>query len=375
MSPTVVIAANDGWNIVNYRAGLIGALREAGLKVVVIAPDGPHTAAIERLGADFHPVAIRPRGMSPVADLGVVLDYVRKLRAIRPAAFLGFTVKPNVYGSIAARICHVPVINNISGLGTVFTKRDWLTWLVSGLYRLALKRSATVFFQNRDDLALFERMGLVRAEQAALLPGSGVDVDRFAPRDSGPPRQPFTFLLAARLLWDKGIAEFVEAARQVNADRGAVRFQILGMVEPPSPAAVSEEQLDEWNDEGTVAYLGAADDVRPVLAAADCVVLPSYYREGVPRVLLEAAAMAIPLITTDSPGCRDAVDDGLTGLLCQARSIDSLISVMERMLALPADRRKAMGAAGRTKMEREFREEIVHRAYLDALGKLGVSGS
>ena len=270
----------------------------------------------------------------------------------------------------------MPVINNISGLGTVFTKGD--------LANLAGFGTLSIGVEAVGDRLLPESVTISRCSSGwgwcaqnrpLCFPARESIVDRFAPRESGPPRQPFTFLLAARLLWDKGIAEFVEAARQVNADRGAVRFQILGMVEPPSPAAVSEEQLDEWNDEGTVAYLGAADDVRPVLAAADCVVLPSYYREGVPRVLLEAAAMAIPLITTDLPGCRDAVDDGLTGLLCQARSIDSLISVMERMLALPADRRKAMGAAGRTKMEREFREEIVHRAYLDALGKLGVSGS
>ena len=374
MKARVVMAANSGWNIVNYRAGLLTALRAHGLDIVVLAPGGPQSAAIERLGARFVELPISPRGTSPLADLGVVIHYVRRLRAIRPAAFLGFTAKPNIYGSIAARICGVPVINNISGLGTVFTKRNWLTRLVSALYRVALTRSATVFFQNRDDLALFERMGLVRRDQAALLPGSGVDVERFAPRAKATDT-PFTFVLAARLLWDKGVGEFVEAARLVKAGHGAVRFHILGIIEPRSRAAVSEERLRGWDDEGVVEYLGAAGDVRPALAGADCVVLPSYYREGVPRVLLEAAAMAVPVITTDTPGCREAVDDGVTGLLCEPRSVESLKSAMERMLALAPDRRKSMGASGRLKMENEFREEIVHRAYLDALGKLGVFGS
>lgn len=375
MTPTVVLAANSSWNIVNYRGGLVRALRDAGIGVAVVAPHGPHADAIRRLGATFHALPMRPRGTSPVADLGVVLNYVRTLRAIRPAAFLGFTAKPNVYGSIAARLCGVPVINNISGLGTVFTKKNWLTRVVVGLYRIALRRSATVFFQNRDDLALFERMGLVRSGQAALLPGSGVDLVHFAPREPRVLGEPFTFLLSARLLWEKGVREFVAAARRLKGGNRRVRFQILGIVEPRSAAAVSLDQLHRWQAEGVVDFLGAAEDVRPALAGADCVVLPSYYREGVPRVLLEAAAMAIPTIASDAPGCRDAIDDGVTGFLCQPRSVDSLVSAMERMLELGAEERNAMASAARAKMEREFREEIVHRAYLDALGKLGVSGS
>src|SRR5256885_13590986 len=316
-----------------------------------------------------------PRGTSPFADFGVLVNFARHLRRIRPAAFLGFTAKPNIYGSLAAGLCGVPVINNISGLGAVFSHRNWLSRLVATLYRLALKRSSTVFFQNRDDLDLFERMGLVRRDSAGVLPGSGVDLVHFAPREAKRAGEPFTFLVAARLLWDKGVGEFVEAARRVKSARPEVRFQILGMIEPPSSAAVGLDRLRAWEAEGVIAYLGAAEDVRPAYAGADCVVLPSYYREGVPRVLLEASAMATPVITTDTPGCREAVDDGVTGLLCAPRAVEPLLDAMEGMIALPMDERAAMGAAGRAKMEREFREEIVHRAYLEALGKLGVAGS
>ena len=375
MRPKLVLAANDGWNIVNYRKGLIAALQNAGYDICVVAPNGPHAEAIRGMGAAFEPVAISSRGTSPLADLRVLRDYARLLRRLRPAAFLGFTAKPNIYGSIAARFAGVPVINNISGLGTVFASRSWLTPVVSNLYRVALSRSAKVFFQNRDDRALFERMGLARAGQSDLLPGSGVDLSHFTPSRDRREVHAFTFLLAARLLWEKGIGEFVEAARRLRNERPEVRFQILGIAEPESEAAVSFGQLRQWQDEGVIDYLGSTADVRPGYAGADCVVLPSYYREGVPRVLLEASAMAVPVITTNMPGCREAVDDGETGYLCEPRSVESLTGAMMRMIDMPAAERSNMGAAARGKMEREFDETLVHRKYLDALRQLGLSGS
>ena len=375
MRPKLVLAANDGWNIVNYRKGLIAALEAAGYDLCVIAPDGPHTEEIRQMGAEFIPISMSPRGRSPLADLRLLKAYAKVLRDIRPAALLGFTAKPNIYGSIAARLVGVPAINNISGLGTVFARRSWLTALVSNLYRIALRQSAKVFFQNGDDRALFERMGLVQGGQSGLLPGSGVDLAHFAPVDRHPDGGPFTLLLAARLLWEKGVGEFVEAARRLRSEGLEARFQILGIVEPDSSAAVSRAQLQQWQDERVIAYLGSADDVRPAYASADCVVLPSYYREGVPRVLLEASAMGVPVITTDMPGCRDAVEDGTTGFLCEPRSVDSLKDTMTRMLDLSPDERLRMGAAAKAKMEREFNETLVHRAYLDALRQVGVSGS
>jgi glycosyltransferase involved in cell wall biosynthesis len=375
MRPKLVLAANDGWNIVNYRRGLVAALEAAGYDICVVAPDGPHTEEIRQMGAEFIPIPMSPRGTSPLSDLRLLRAYAKVLRDIRPAALLGFTAKPNIYGSIAARLVGVPAINNISGLGTVFARRSWLTALVSSLYRIALRRSAKVFFQNGDDRALFERMGLVRGGQAGLLPGSGVDLAHFAPVDGRHDGGPFTFLLAARLLWEKGVGEFVEAARRLRSEGLEARFQILGIVEPTSAAAVSTVQLQQWQKEGVIAYLGSADDVRPAYAGADCVVLPSYYREGVPRVLLEASAMGVPVITTDMPGCRHALEDGTTGFLCEPRSVDSLTDTMTRMVNLSADEHLRMGAAARAKMEREFDETLVHRAYLDALRQVGVSGS
>jgi glycosyltransferase involved in cell wall biosynthesis len=371
--PLVALAANDGWNIVNYRAPLIRALRQAGIQVAVLAPQGPHTPAIRQMGVDFYEIPMSARGTSPLGDLRTAAAYLRTLRSIRPAAFLGFTAKPNIYGSLAAHALGIPVINNISGLGAVFGGKSPLRSLVSNLYRLALRRSSTVFFQNPDDEAQFAAAGLVRPAQAAALPGSGIDLDHFAPRTRKSGAAPFTFLFAARLLWAKGVREFVDAARLIHAGQADVRFRILGIVELESPAAVPLQQLLDWQGEGVIDYLGATSDVRDAFSQADCVVLPSYYREGVPRVLLEASAMAIPIITTDAPGCREAVDEGITGLLCEPRSARSLAAAMARIIGLSPAERRMMGKSARNKMERQFRAEIVHRAYLDALAKVGVA--
>lgn len=369
-SPLVVLAANDCWNIVNYRAGLIHALQKEGYRVAVLAPPGPYDGAVRSLNVEFVPVRMAAKGRSPINDLRTVTEFATALRRLRPMAFLGFTAKPNIYGSLAAQALKIPVINNISGLGAVFARRSLLTRLVTGLYRVALRRSAKVFFQNRDDRALFENLGIVSAHRSGLLPGSGIDLVHFAPRRDRRPARPFTFLFAARLLWDKGVREFVEAARVLHPLFPDVRFEVLGIIEPPGRSAVPELQLCAWQSEGLIAYLGSATDVRLPFAAADCVVLPSYYREGVPRVLLEASAMAIPVITTDAPGCREAAEHGVTGYLCEPRSVNSLVEAMKHMIELDPGEREAMGLAARAKMERDYREEIVHRAYLHALAEL-----
>jgi glycosyltransferase involved in cell wall biosynthesis len=373
--PLVALAANDGWNIVNYRSGLVRALQGAGFRIAVLAPAGAYAEAIAAMRVDFRPVPISARGTSPIDDLGTLFAFRGQLKALRPAAFLGFTAKPNIYGSLAAHSLSIPVINNISGLGSSFTRRTILTRVVTGLYRIALRRSATVFLQNPDDRQLFEDNGIVRRSQTALLPGSGIDLERFAPLEPLREDRPFTFLLAARLLWDKGVGEFVEAAKRLRSNGSNAKFEVLGIVEPESRAAVPLARLEAWQRDGAIEYLGSSDDVRSTIGSADCVVLPSYYREGVPRVLLEAAAMAVPAITTDSPGCREAVDDGVTGLLCQPRSVDSLVAAMDRLIAMPGDERRRMGRCGRSKMEREFAEQIVHREYLAALARLGIHGA
>ncbi len=362
---TVVIAANTSWNLVNFRGNIISALIDRGFHVVAIAPRDAHTDRLIAMGVEFHALAFRSSAISPARDALLLSRYVILLGKIRPAVFLGFTIKPNIYGSLAARMLGIKVINNVSGLGTAFIKQGLITRIATTLYRLALRSSATVFFQNDEDRAHFISARIVAPAKACLLPGSGVDLERFA-ATALPARDTFTFLLVARLLWDKGVQEFVEAAAIVKRRHPTARFQILGFADVDNRTAVPRAALDAWIAEGLVEHLGAADDVRPAIAAADCVVLPSY-REGLPRALLEASAMARPIVATDVPGVRDVVDDGVTGLLCTVKSGESLAQALLAMIDLSYEERRAMGLAGRARVERHYAIAHVTRHYLAAI--------
>lgn len=364
----IVISINAAWNIVNFRMGLVRGLREAGYDVIAVAPPDRHQARLDSFGIPFVPIAMDKKGLSPLKDLQLLGRYWRRLRRLKPDVFLGYTAKPNVYGSLAAQALGIPVINNVSGLGTAFIRGGLLTHIVSSLYRLAFRRSATIFFQNEEDRSLFLTKKLVAPAQARLLPGSGIDLDRFRPAERAPsPENGCTFLLIARLLWDKGIGEYVEAAGLVRARFPDARFQLLGFLDAENRTAVPREQVNGWVEEGLIEYLGEAEDVRPFIAAADCIVLPSY-REGLPRTLLEAAAMAKPLIATDVPGCRHVVEAGVNGLLCEVRNARSLSEAMSEMICAPQSLREQWGAAGRSRIEREFDEKVVVQRYLEAIG-------
>jgi glycosyltransferase involved in cell wall biosynthesis len=258
----------------------------------------------------------------------------------------------------------IPFVPNVSGLGTAFLSGGALQFVAQTLYRHAFRTLETVFFQNSEDRDLFILRRLVRPAQAQLLPGSGIDLAHFSadPMPQGPP----VFLMIARLLRDKGVIEFAQAAKIVRESHPEATFCLLGALDAENRSAIPETLLREWEAEGILRYLGTAADVRPHIAASHCVVLPSY-REGAPRTLIEAAAMARPVIATDVPGCRAVVDNGTTGLLCAARSGDSLAEACLQFLALPAAAQTAMGQAGRTRMEREYDEALVVQAYLSAI--------
>jgi glycosyltransferase involved in cell wall biosynthesis len=368
LSGTVVIAANSTWNIVTFRQGLIRALKAANYTPVIVAPfDSACEDRMQSLGAEYIPVDIDRSGLNPFADFRLLLQYRRILKKLAPTAFLGFTIKPNIYGCIAARLARVPAIANISGLGTVFLKSGPLMKLVIPMYRYALHRANVIFFQNPDDRELFIQKKMACAEQTRLLPGSGIDLDLYAPAalPDGSPR----FLLIARLLGDKGVREFVEAARSLRDELPGARFQLLGPFDDKNRTSISRDELDEWVAHGAIEYLGSTDDVRSFIAQASAVVLPSY-REGLPRSLLEGAAMARPLIATDVPGCRDLVEDEVSGFLCAARDARSLAGALKKLAQLAPDELRRMGQAARTAVERRFGEELVLQAYLDALAEL-----
>lgn len=365
---TIVLSANSDWNIANFRTGLIRALRGAGYEPAVLAPFDPAAdRRMRELDVERIEVKIDRSGINPLADLRLLSEYRKLLKRLRPAAYLGYTIKPNIYGSMAAASLGIPAIPNVSGLGTAFIRAGPLQQIVTRLYRMAFRRAPAVFFQNGEDRQLFVDRHIVRADQAQVLPGSGVDLKRFAPAPvmDGPP----VFLLVGRLLRDKGVIEFLEAARQLRVVLPDARFQLLGPIDDGNRTAVARVELDHWAAEGVVEYLGTTDDVRPFIAAATAVVLPSY-REGLPRSLLEAAAMARPLIAADVPGCRDVVEDGVNGYLCAVRDANSLASAMLRLAGLPGERRLAMGEAARRTVQERFSEKLVLTAYLDTLARL-----
>ncbi len=369
----IVIALNTAWNLVNFRAGLIRALVAEGHEVVAVAPNDEYAPRLAELGCRFVALPMDNKGTHPGRDLLLWFRFLNLLRRERPDVFLGYTVKPNVYGSLAAHVLGIPVVNNIAGLGAVFIRDNWLTRLVRLLYKTSLSHSRHVFFQNDEDMRQFVDQGLVAKERVSRLPGSGIDLSTFSYAPMLPLEdRPFRFLLVARLLWDKGVGEYVEAARMVRRQYPTAKFQLLGFLDVKNPTAVSSAQMDEWVREGVVEYLGVADDVQPYLVATDCVVLPSY-REGVPRSLLEAAAIGRPIVTTDAVGCHDAVDDGVNGLLCRVADAKDLADKLLCMIEMSPEERAQMGLAGRRKMELEFDEKIVINRYLRVIEEISSS--
>ena len=365
---TVVFAANSAWNILNFRMNLVRALKGQGVTPIALVPPGEGEEELRAAGVPVHTIAMSRDATSPLSGFMLVVRYIRALRLIRPTAFLGFTPKPNIFGSMAASALKIPVINNVTGLGTAFIHGGVLGTLVPNLYRVALRRSERVFFHNDEDRSLFIARGLAAPEQAEVIPGSGVDLNRFKPSPLPGRGDAITFLFIGRLLWEKGVGEFVEAAGMVKARHPSARFQVLGPTDL-GKRGVRAADLDRWKSDGVVEYLGTASDVRPFIQAADCVVLPSY-REGMPRVLLEAAAMGRPVIGSDVPGCRQIVREGETGFLAEARSGRALADKMIGMSQLDSSARASMGDRARKVVESDFSEELVDSAYLNALSTI-----
>ena len=364
---TVAIVLNTSWNIYNFRLGLLKTLEKEGYRIVTIAPRDEYSQKLEALGYEYREIKINNSGTNPIEEIRLIHDFVKLYKEVKPDILLHYTIKPNVYGSIAADILDIPVITNISGLGTVFLNNSFPSKIAKFLYKVAMRIPKKVFFQNSDDRELFIAKKLVDPQKTALLAGSGIDTEKFAPRkDVSPSGGPLQFLFIARLVKDKGIVEYVDAARILKEKYPDVEFAILGAFYPGNPTTIRQEEMHRWVKEGAVRYLGVRDDVRSVIAAATCVVLPSY-REGLSRVLLEAASMAKPIVTTNVPGCKDVVEDGINGFLCRAKDVKDLANTMEKMILLPEAKREEMGKYGREKAVGEFDEKIVISHYLDAI--------
>ncbi len=364
----IAIVVNTSWNIYNFRLSLIKALLAEGHEVVAIAPHDKYAKRLVEAGCRFVPVTME-KGTNPFKDLWLTWRLYRAYSRVKPDAVLHYTIKPNIYGAIAAHWAGIPAINNVSGLGTVFIKKDYISNIALKLYKQAFKYPKKVFFQNNDDRKLFLKHKLVRAGITEVLPGSGIDLEAFKPQPKPDTSAPFTFLMIARVLYEKGIAEYMEACRLLKEKYPTIKCQLLGQVDERSRFGIKQTVLDAWLSEGAVDYLGTTDNVATIIAQADCVVLPSY-REGTPRTLLEAAAMAKPLIATNVPGCREVVQQSINGLLCRVRNAPDLADKMEQMLQMPQEQLKRMGEASRHIAETKFDVNFVIQRYQRAINEV-----
>ena len=361
----ITIVLNTSWNLYNFRLGLIDALSQEGHTVTLIAPEDEYSDKLRELGYQLMTVGMDRRGINPLRDTAFFLELYRIYRAIRPDYTLHFTIKPNIYGTLAASLLGIKSINTVSGLGTVFLKKGLVSRIAQLLYRVTFHLPQNVFFHNQDDYQLFVDRKLMAPHKGAVIPGSGVNVRRFSP---GPPgvAGEFTFLVIARLLYDKGIVEYAEAARSLRASGVNARFQLLGARDPQHQRGIADAVIDRWIAQKTIDYLGTTDDVRPYIQRADVVVLPSY-REGLPRTLLEAASLSTPIVTTDTPGCRHVVRDGQNGRLCRVRDAADLADKMHQVMRMSQQQRQAMGRKGREIITERFSEEYVIDRYLWAI--------
>ena len=372
----LILFANTDWYLYNFRRSLALALQEAGYEVLMLSPAGPYGEKLRALGLRWQPLPMDRRSLNPLRELALLRHLVRLFRRERPALVHGFTIKCAVYGSLAARMARVPArVSAVAGMGYVFTSRALKARMLRPLVRLLLRISldgakARLILQNPDDVALFRRAALVRSDRIRLIRGSGVDCQRFQAHElARDPSAPLRVLLAARLLWDKGIAEYIGAARILHAEGRVIQFLLAGDPDPGNPAAVPEATVNGWVDEGVVEWLGHVHDMPSLLAGVDVVTLPSYYGEGLPKSLIEAAACSLPLVTTDAPGCREVVTDGVDGLLVPVRDAAALARAIARLQDDPSLAQR-LGTAARAKALAEFDERVINAATLDVYREL-----
>lgn len=372
----IAIHAGTARSLINFRGALIKALCDANLEVHAIAPelssDEDTSKQLAAWGVITHDIAMQRAGVNPLSDLKTLISFYQLFRKIKPQAVLGYTVKPVVYGTLAARLARVPErYALITGLGYAFTgeakgKRGLVLRLVRKLYKLALKRAKLVFFQNPDDEALFRELEIIDTNvRSKVVNGSGIDTSSFSvvPLPEGIP----SFLLIARLIGDKGIREYVAAAAIIRKCYPEAIFQVVGDIDA-NPDSITRQELDDWVEAGHIDYLGTLNDVRPAIAEASVYVLPSYYREGTPRTILEAMAMGRAIITTDAPGCRETVIDGENGFKVPVKDVNALALAMMHFTSDPflADR---MGQRSR---ELALEKYDVHKVNSIMLKEMGI---
>lgn len=362
----IALVGNSALTMLNFRLGVMTELSKT-YDVTMITPKDCDTAILAKRGIHFIPIDVDCKGLNPFRDLNLVHVLNRIYRQEHFDFVFHYTIKPIIYGSFVAGRAGIPFISIVTGLGYSFIRRNWLFHLSRLMHKWALKKADSVWFLNQDDCDSFVNWHIVDRDHTHVIHGEGVNTDLFTAK----PKMDnvFRFLFCGRMLRSKGVELYVEAARRLKHEYPEVEFQLLGPLDSPNPDAITPEEIETWIKEGYVSYLGVTKDVRPYLEKCSCMVLPSYYMEGVPRSLMEAASMERPIITTDSVGCKEVVEDGVNGFLCVKRNVESLYQAMHKMLSLSEEELKAMGSNGRKLMVAKFDEKIILQEYVQYLNR------
>lgn len=366
----VAIVINKSWNIYNFRLELLKFLKNEGYNIFCIAPKDEYSDLFSTFGYKYCELKMNNKGSNPLEDIKLTYDLYNIFKKNKIDLVLLYTIKPNIYGNIAARVAKIHTISTITGLGTVFLNDNLSSKVAKFLYKNSLKYSSKVLFQNNDDAEIFISRSILSKDKVGIVPGSGIDLNKYTSSKDFLVEDSMSFLFVARLVKDKGIIEYLEAAKILKQKyKDKISFNILGDYYKDNPTALTKEELEIWVKKGVVNYLGYSDDVKSVMDVHDCVVLPSY-REGLSRVLLEAACLEKPIVTTNVPGCKDIVEDSLNGFLCEVKDVDSLILTLEKMYLLDTEEKKLMGKRSRQIIKQNFSLEIVLKSYIDIINSL-----
>ena len=367
----IVLVSNTSWSLYNFRLGLIRELNDTGFDVTVVAPRDSFTSKLIAEGISYREIEIKNYSINPLDDLRVLLQLTSVYKSIKPALIFHYTIKPNIYGSIAAYLRGIPSISVTTGLGHLFEFKNFLIrWITLFLYRVSAWMSQEMWFLNENDRDIFVYKRIVSVKKAKIIKGEGINTSHFSLRKKKNFNQPDRFLFAGRLIWDKGVQEYVDAAKVIKEIHPNCRFEMIGFVDQSNPKAVTYETLTQWHKLKFIKYLGETSDIRPYLHKATCLVFPSYYREGISRILMEAASMETPIITTDNVGCRDLVDDGINGFLVEPRNSEDLVEKINYFIELDAEDKLVMGKLGRKMMVKNFEEKLIINKYLATVKRL-----
>lgn len=367
----IALVANSAWSVYNFRLDLVRHLLPR-FDVLVIAPTDEFADELIRDGCAFVNIQFNNRSENPFQDYRLYRALKKIYREQKPDFIFHYVIKPNIYGSLAAVACGIESVAVVTGLGYAFARRNWLNKTVSILYKRALKRTVEVWFLNKEDAEIFIHRKLVSINKVKILPGEGINPTHFAPVQFRPVARSkvFQFLMSTRLLKSKGVRIYMEAARMLKKKYQDIRFELIGFFEEHHPDSIPEQDIRHWQKKGFIHYSGFAKDVRPFLRQADCVVFPSFYPEGIPRCLMEAASMEIPIITSLNRGCKDVVEDGVNGFLCAVNDARDLARKMEAMMQLSAAQRSVMGKKGRELVVEKFDVQKILLEYDRILSEL-----